>query len=469
MKPETGPKVPIDATGIESELEHAGALEVSGHTDMARLAYAAILAKAPGHARTLNALGRLLYKTGSRTAAQMAFADAAARNPNDISSHLNLAFTFTCESRFDDARRHYEQAVSLDPGNAMAHQGLAYVLSELGDEDAASRHRGLGFREPVIAGAYYGEGEPVRVLLLCSAVGGTVSTSQFLDERIFLTTTVVVELFDPATSLPAHHVAFNAIGDADRCGVALLRAAEILRQTNAPIVNAPEAVMATSRLANAARLGTLAGVLAPRMQLISSRNITTSTEFTYPVLLRAPGFHTGRFFVKVDRLEDLEQALRTLPEGDLLAIEYLDGRGTDGKYRKFRVMSVDGELYPLHLAISNDWKVHYGTAQMTQAEHREEEARFLEDLPAFVGPNVIGALRAIAQTLGLQYAGIDFGIDAAGNLLLYEANATMTVVVPERHDTATYRRLPAERIILAAMKMLARLAASGAGVKAVGS
>ena len=42
-------------------------------------------------------------------------------------------------------------------------------------------------------------------------------------------------------------------------------------------------------------------------------------------------------------------------------------------------------------------------------------------------------------------------------MLLYEANATMTVVVPELHE-APYRRLPAERIIVEVVKMLARRA-----------
>ena len=453
---------------IERDLEHAGALEASGHTEMARLTYATILVKVPGHARTLNALGRLLYRTGSRTAAQMAFSEAAARNPTDSNSHVNLAFTYVFESRLEQARRHYEKAIEIDPEHRMAHQGLAYVFSELGDEEAAARHRSLGFQEPLILGEYRGQGEPVRVLLLCSTLGGTVSTSQFLDERIFLTTTLVVELFDPSMPLPSHHVVFNAIGDADRCGFALQRAAEILQQTQAPLVNAPENVMATTRLQNARRLSRLPGVVAPRMQLLSGDGATTQSSLDYPLLLRALGFHTGRFFVKVDRREDLDAAVRALPGGEALAIQYLDGRGADGKYRKYRMMIVDGELYPLHLAISNDWKVHYGTAQMREPEHREEEARFLEDCAAFVGPNVMQSLRAIAQKLDLQYAGIDFGIDAAQNVLLYEANATMTVVVPEQHDTATYRRLPAERIILAVIKMLARLA-SGAGVQRVGS
>ncbi|MGH7715232.1 MAG: tetratricopeptide repeat protein, partial [Vulcanimicrobiaceae bacterium] len=430
-----------------------------GHTEVVRMIYAGILAREPGHARTLNALGLLFYKTGSRTAAQTAFAEAASKHPKDVASHLNLAYTFVFNSRFDDARRHYERVLELDPEHPMAHQGLAYVLDELGDSARARRHRTSGFREAVSEGSYRGEGEPVRVLLVCSALGGTVSTAQFLDERIFLTTVLVVELFDGTQPLPAHHVVFNAIGDADRCAEALMRAKEILAHTDAPLVNAPDAVLATGRLQNAMRLGTLDGVVAPQMYSISRSEQSPQIPFDYPILLRALGFHTGRFFVRVERAEELAGALQGIPGETVVAIQYLDGRGPDGKYRKFRAIMVDGQLFPLHLAISSDWKVHYGSAQMTEPANRAEEERFLSDMAGFLGVGAIRALHNIVEAVGLEYGGIDFGIDASGNVLLYESNATMTVVVPEQHDTAAYRRLPAERIVLAVMKMLARLSA----------
>ena len=40
---------------------------------------------------------------------------------------------------------------------------------------------------------------------------------------------------------------------------------------------------------------------------------------------------------------------------DVIVMQYLDARGPDGKTRKYRVMMIDGEIYPLHVAISSHW------------------------------------------------------------------------------------------------------------------
>ena len=87
--------------------------------------------------------------------------------------------------------------------------------------------------------------------------------------------------------------------------------------------------------------------------------------------------------------------LPRLPGDDVLAIEYLDARGADGKARKYRVMFIGGALYPLHLAVSSDWKVHYFTADMgSEDDHRREEEIFLNDMQAALGPKAMARARA---------------------------------------------------------------------------
>ncbi len=121
--------------------------------------------------------------------------------------------------------------------------------------------------------------------------------------------------------------------------------------------------------------------LIPRARLVASgADIVRELGLNYPLLLRSPGFHTGEYFVRVEAETDLAAAVAELPGRDLLLIEFLDVRNDDGKVRKYRVVIVDGKLYPLHAAVAEQWKVHYFTADMAEnAAHREEDAAFLAD------------------------------------------------------------------------------------------
>jgi hypothetical protein len=63
-------------------------------------------------------------------------------------------------------------------------------------------------------------------------------------------------------------------------------------------------------------------------------------------------------------------------------------------------------------------------------------------------------LAQIQKALGLDYAGIDFGLSPSGDLLLFEANATMVVNPPEPDERWAYRRPAVERILTAVQNML---------------
>jgi len=109
----------------------------------------------------------------------------------------------------------------------------------------------------------------------------------------------------------------------------------------------------------------------------------------------------------------------------------------------------------LHLAISPDWKIHYFSSAMAQnALFREEERRFLEDMPAALGATAMRALQQICTALELEYAGIDFAVAADGSILLFEANATMVVFPPSADAMWDYRRPAIDAVLEAASGML---------------
>ena len=457
-------QIALEPASIQLRFERACLLAEVGRTGDARDAYLDVLSRDPEHRAALNSLGTLLYETGYRTAARTAYSEAAARHPGDPISHVNLANALREGGDLVKAREHYETALRLHPDLAGAHQGLACVLEECGDTSGASRHRQLEFENrPIVALPYRGEKPPVSVLLLAGSTDGNIPMRHFLDDRIFQTFLVFTEFYNSATPLPPHRLVFNAIGDADRAGRALAAARSILALTTTPVINAPAAVAATGRSDNAQRLSGIPGVIAPntvnlpRALLDSPTAATTLARhgFDFPLLIRTPGFHTGLHFLRIETLAQLPAALAQLPGDELTVLSYLDARRPDGKSRKYRVMMIDGELYPLHVAISSHWKIHYFTAEMAESPmHRAEDAEFLDNMPGVLGPRAMAALAEIQSRLGLDYAGIDFGLNASSEILLFEANATMLVPAPEPDPKWAYRRPAVERIYAAMRRML---------------
>jgi hypothetical protein len=64
------------------------------------------------------------------------------------------------------------------------------------------------------------------------------------------------------------------------------------------------------------------------------------------------------------------------------------------------------------------------------ADHRwmqQEEEAFLNDPAAVFTSEHYQVLQAIQQRVGLEYFGIDCGLDRAGNLVVFEVNASMLV------------------------------------------
>jgi tetratricopeptide (TPR) repeat protein len=449
-----------DPSAIELRMQRARRLEELGRTDEAREAYVELIRLAPDNFEALNNFGNLLARSGFRKAARLCYAEAIKRHPENPIAYVNLANSYLENDEPEAAREQYVIALELAPDLPEAHQGLSYVLERLGAEEDARQHRERGFRDRAVSALpYRGEGTPIPVLLLLSARGGNIRTTDFLDEKVFATSRVFTEFFSEGSSLPEHAFVFNAIADADLDATALHAARGLVERTAAPTINAPSVVLRTERRACAELLGRLPDVVAPKIVLLSSREqlgrALAGQGLSFPLLLRAPGHHTGRYFEMVTGPDDLPAIALQIPGKRLLAIEYLDARSDDGNVRKYRVMIVDGKIYPLHLAISSAWKVHFFTAEgSANAAHRAEDERFLRDMDGVLGARAVSALGRIAKTLQLDYAGVDFGLGRCGEVLLFEANAAMTVLPPDRDEKWDYRRPHVERILLAVRTML---------------
>jgi hypothetical protein len=462
---------------FDMRVERAVLLNAIGRCDEAKHAFVEILLKDSTHFRALNEFGNLLSSMRLITAACRVYSEMIKHHPNNPVGYINLANLYLHAGKFQEARTHYEIALRLAPRHPQAHQGLGATLAAMGDRIAARQHFKAGFAECAVSTLpYRGKKPPVPILLLVSSGDGNIPTASFIDDRVFLTSVIVVDFCDPSVPLPAHRLVFNAVGDADLCKPALEAAVELAKRTNGPIINHPSAVLKTGRAANASRLSTLPHVRVPKIATFSravlsgahAESVLSIRGYTFPLLLRSPGFHTGRNFVLVGEAGELPQAIKKLPGDEFFAIEYLDARGKDGNARKYRAMFVNGQIFPLHAAISRHWKVHYFTADMADnPAHRLEDAAFLDDMQAVIGPKAMVALGRIRDALGLDYGGIDFGLSRSGDIIVFEANATMVVVPPGPDECWSYRR-PAVRKILDAVDVMMMRAATPKNLRKVG-
>ncbi len=441
--------------------QRACLLSLLGHREEAQAAFMELLAEDPTNFGVLNDFGMFLFSAGLRRPALVALTEAVKWHPEDASGHTNLASLYLTEGDVAQARTHFERALAIEP-NPKAHEGMSLVLERLGDVEGARAHRPTVVREPSLLEAFSHSGDPVKVLLVESVIGGNLFAHDLLRSPAFDVRQVFIEYLEPNMPLPEHDVVWNAIGDVERCAALLDVAPTIFARSDRTVLNRPENVRLTSRDGNAQRFASVPDVVTPRAYLIprtrlvaSGADIVRELGLSYPILLRSPGFHTGEYFVRIETENDLAAAVAELPGRDLLLIEFLDVRNDDGKVRKYRVVIVAGKLYPLHAAVAEQWKVHYFTADMTEnAAHRDEDAAFLANFGKAIGARAVSALERVRDVLGLDYGGIDFGIDRQGRVLVFEANATMIVPEPEKEERWRYRLPAVQRIYDAVRRML---------------
>jgi tetratricopeptide (TPR) repeat protein len=384
-----------------------------------------------------------LHREGKSNDAFALAIESAHKFPTSSLAHTNLGYFYLLRGEPACALRAYESALRANPRNAEARRGLAVAKTQSG---IAAQGDSLS----VVP--YRGSGRAIDLLVPITLGSGNVVIDKLFDDRVFRVTKLAVELHPP-DSLPPHDVVFNAVGDADSSLPALERARALLAGTKRPVLNHPSRIALTGRAFQVTRLHGIQDAVVPRIRRVERRRLR---NVAFPVLVRTPGFHAGEHFLRANDERELHSALETLPGEELFAIEFIDTRDEHGTFAKYRVMVVDGAIYPLHLAISRDWKVHYFSAEMAVQAHREREEHFLSDPHTILGARAWSGLQRIAEALGLQYAGIDFALDSQGRVVIFEANATMAVHYPPDEAMWAYRRHAVDSVLGAVRAMLVR-------------
>lgn len=220
-------------------------------------------------------------------------------------------------------------------------------------------------------------------------------------------------------------VLLNLVTDADQNPKVLANLVKLLRPWRGRVINRPEAVLRSTREQVAAACAGLPHVIVPRAVRIGPGG-RVPADFPFPAILRLAGSHTGRVIGVVARADELPA--RLVRGQQHILTEFRDFRGVDGLYRKYRFVLIGDEIVMRHLLVSDDWNVHAADRMRFMrpraelvAEERDAIGYGMQAFPH----GVRAGLAAIRGALGLDLFGVDCAISEAGEILLFEANATM--------------------------------------------
>ena len=231
----------------------------------------------------------------------------------------------------------------------------------------------------------------------------------------------------------------NLVTDPDQHPRTLERVRKLLRGYRGRVINRPEAVLKTTRDQVAKRLTGIEDLRVPKaVRLHNPKPGAASAAaeragVAFPLIVRLAGTHTGKIVGVVDGPPALDAAC--VGPGQFILTEYVDFQSQDGLYRKYRMWSFGRTPIFRHMIVSEDWNVHVSHRQGLMAHRPElisEEMRLLERSDGAFPPPVHQVFAAVQGRIGLDFFGMDFGIDRQGQVVLFEANATMSFFPLER-------------------------------------
>ncbi|WP_345969443.1 hypothetical protein WCX72_08840 [Sulfurimonas sp. HSL1-6] len=264
---------------------------------------------------------------------------------------------------------------------------------------------------------------------------GTNSLVSLIDQQRYRVLPITFGGRHPKQIVPEDaDVVVNSVCDPDTNAIALHQLESTLNNLALPVINPPDLTFQTTREQTYSRLHGIPGLRVPKTVRVAPQRVAeipgliAENGLDYPYIFRSAGEHGGGGMVLVESAQDLPKLERFAFDGrEFYAIAFHDFRDKDGLYRKYRLVVIDGQIYPRHLIVSKSWNIHSETRQELMNDSQafqDEEIAFLAHPPARLGETC----RLIHGKLPLDFFGIDCHLDTEGKMFIFELNTCMRIV-----------------------------------------
>ena len=263
---------------------------------------------------------------------------------------------------------------------------------------------------------------------------------------------------------------FNEISDPDSHHGALKRCETLCEQLQCTVINHPSKILQTTRDNISRLLQDIPGLRMPltvRLQPRSPEDIYSEIEkagLDFPVIVRLAGSHGGESSILITGRNDIDK-LHVYPfdGSDFYMTEFVDYANDDGHYHKYRIVVIDGVPMFRHLLVDRKWMVHASSIKFMEENNllKNDSTAVYKVFDKQTMPMLRPVIDEITRRLQLEYYGIDCNIDGDGNILIFEVNANMNILLNDYLPLEDNMKQIKQEIL----KLLDKYAASGSQQK----
>jgi len=259
------------------------------------------------------------------------------------------------------------------------------------------------------------------------------------------------------------HAVFNQISDADTHKITLKKADYIYKKYvsgNMPFFNLPSNVMKMTRDNIYQSLQGIDKLYVPKTVRIQPESpsdiydIIEKEDFEFPVIFRQAGDHGGTNTILIK--DDTESFYAFPLDGrDYYLTQFVETM-EDSIYTKYRLVVVDGEVFIRHVIFSDSCIMHSECRKYMEEnkKYQRQEIKILKSFNVKIKPKIKVVIEEIYQRLELDYFGIDCAIDKNFNIILFEANANMNILINNANNKENIWNRQINTIANAIIKMI---------------